>query len=588
MKKQWEILQPEPRVQQTIRRLTGCSPTIAALLANRKVDQPDRIRQFWSPSFQDLRPPFSIRDMDKAVALIVQTIESKNKIMVFGDYDVDGVTATVILYEFLRSTGADVCYYIPHRLTEGYGLRSSHITGKAELENIRLIITVDCGSADHDAVNAANEAGIQIVVTDHHQITTDIPAAEAVINPKREDCGAGLAHLAGVGVAFYLIIALRKQLRDRQHWKTVPEPNLKALCDLVCLGTIADMVPLIDENRIFSKIGLEIITGNSRPGLKALMEVCRIGAPAVDSEDVAYRLAPRLNAAGRMGHADLAAKLLITTDPDEARELTRRLCSLNDIRQATEQEIMKAVHSYLQDNPNLLKKHSIVLHHHGWHAGVLGIVAAKLVEKYGRPAMLISTAGGIGKGSGRSIPGFDIHAALKSCEAHLLAFGGHQMAAGLTIRPESIEAFQEQFDQQAALGTGPGGLPPKMWIDCVLDFHLITDNLLDELTALEPFGVQNPEPLFLARNIRIQSVAEVGGSHKRLRLAQNNGRHQQLHDAILFNAGNRDCSAEKSHEVAYRLRWNHWNGKKKAQMIIEDMRPMEPVGQASLPAPPMQ
>lgn len=486
----------------------------------------------------------------------------------------DGVTATVILYQFLKSCGADVLFYIPHRIEEGYGLRSRHITDLAVPEKIQLIITVDCGSTDHEAVTAANAAGIQIIVTDHHQIATDIPAAEAVINPKRTDCPAGLAHLAGVGVAFYLIIALRKHLRDCNYWKSISEPNLKAMCDLVTLGTIADMVPMIQENRILSKFGLEIITNTPRPGLKALIETCRISKPTIDSEDVAFRLAPRLNAAGRMGHADLAVKLLTTQDTLEAEQLASRLCSLNDSRQATEQEIMTAIHSYLKDNPRILQKKSFVLSHHGWHIGVLGIVAAKLAEFYCRPTVLISIESGIGKGSARSIPGFDLYAALEACASQLEGFGGHQMAAGLKIRSESIEKFQEKFEREVAAKGDSIELVPKMWVDCVLDFHLISDGLLQEMSVLHPFGVKNTEPIFIARDVIIQSVVEVGVNHKRMQLSQNNGRSQHTHNAIFFNAGAADISKGKLHEVAYRLRWNYWKGQKSLQMIIEDMRPM--------------
>ncbi len=582
MKKRWEILRPDPEIQNTIRKTLGCHPITAAVLANRDRLNPAGIRDFWSPSLQALRPPFALQDIQKAVERISAAIESKQKILIFGDYDVDGVTATVILLEFLQHAGALVDYFIPHRLHDGYGLRARHIMELAAPRGIKLIITVDCGSTDHAAVAVANAAGIQVIITDHHQIPADIPDAAAVVNPKRLDCSAGLAHLSGVGVTFYLIMALRKHLRDRRHWQSRSEPNLKAMCDLISLGTIADMVPLIHENRILSKIGLELIGAGNRPGLKALINASRIGRNNLGSDDVAFRLAPRLNAAGRMDHADLAVKLFLTRQAHEAEQITLRLCELNDARQVAEKKIMASIRNLLWDNPHLLEKKAIVLAHHGWHLGVLGIVAAKLVEQYGRPTILISIQEGFCKGSARSIPGFDLYQGLAACSGLLEGFGGHQMAAGLSIRPENIEDFQTQFESTVAETLHPQALLPTLLVDCELAFQYISSQLLDELNVLQPFGVDNTEPCFMARNVAIHDAVEVGGgSHRRLRISQNNRPMENSYNAILFNAGTTDLSSDQLHELVFRLRWNHWNGRKSPQMIIEDIRPMGMLKQPS-------
>ena len=446
MNKPMEIQSPD---RSTIRRIAtraACHPIIATLLANRGITSPEAIAAFLHPSLGHIHSFETLIDMDKAVPRIAQAILGREKILVFGDYDVDGITSTTILYEFLTAAGADVTPYIPHRMDEGYGLKSCQINGTAIPGGFQLIITIDCGSASHDAVACAAQAGIDVIVTDHHTIYDSPPKAFAVINPQRADCPSGSVYLAGVGVAFCLLISLRKHLRKIHFWKNGSEPNLKDYCDLVALGTIADIVPLIHENRVLTRAGLDVINAAPRPGLASLIDICGINKPVIDAEDIAFRIAPRLNASGRMDHASLAVKLLCTRDADEAYAIAKSMHAMNTERQKTEQEILEFILMYFTHEPEHLDKKAIVLGKEGWHQGVLGIVASRLVERYYRPVILISFDGDTGKGSGRSIPEINLYDALCGCSEHLEGFGGHPMAAGISIRRENLPAFQQKFE----------------------------------------------------------------------------------------------------------------------------------------------
>ena len=321
---------------------------------------------------------------------------------------------------------------------------------------INLIITVDCGSDSHEAVEAARKAGIDVIITDHHIISDIIPPAVAVVNPKRCDCPSGFHDLAGVGVALYLLICLRKKLRDINFWQDRPEPNLKSYCDLVALGTLADMVPLTHENRILARTGLDIIRRTHRPGLKALMEICKTSKHAVDTDDIVFGLAPRLNSAGRMDHASISLELLTARDVKTAEKIANSLNHMNQNRRRIENEILIQVHDHLKKNPHLLRKNTLVLAQEGWHLGVLGIVASRIVKKYFRPVVLITTADGIGRGSARSIPGVNLYKGLSACANDIENFGGHSMAAGLEINAKNIEKFEMNFENAVCRMAKPG------------------------------------------------------------------------------------------------------------------------------------
>jgi single-stranded-DNA-specific exonuclease len=570
MQKKWNILYPDAEQVKQLSARLGCHPITAAVLINRKLISAEDASHFLTISLNQMRPPFALKDMDAAVDRICRAIQDREKILIFGDYDVDGISATAVLFEFLQATGANVTTYIPHRIHEGYSLHPHHIENYALPNRIRLIITADCGSGSTTALGAAAASGIDVVITDHHEISKRIPPAVAVLNPKRLDCTAGMETLAGVGVAFALVIALRKQLRAQNFWKDRPQPNLKRFCDLVALGTIGDMVPLIDENRIFVKTGLNLINVASRPGINALLAVAKISGQPVNAEDVAYRLVPRLNAAGRMDHASQALHLLTTQDINEANQLAQRLNELNLRRRELEQSILDAILADLKHQPDLLKAQTLVSWNSGWHLGVLGIVASRMVDVHYRPVVLIAVQNEVGKGSARSIPGLDLYAALRECRHLLEDFGGHAMAAGLTIRMENLIDFQRAFEKAVSQMAHPDDHIRKLTIDTEICFDDISAKLMDEIESISPFGIQNPEPLFMARNIKVLSSRIVGQHHRKMTLTQDDRRSAKSINAICFNAAKNLLSATSFARLAFRLRWNRWNGNKSIQLVIED------------------
>ena len=575
MEKKWHIMQPDIESIQNIKRILNCDNIMAVLLANRNIISKNNIAEFFHASIGSIRKPFLLKDMGSAVKRIYEAIINNENILVFGDFDTDGITATAILVEFFRYTGAKVSYHIPHRIKEGYSIQPFHISDSLLPDNTNLIITVDCGSSSHDAVKAANKAGIDVIITDHHNISDSIPEAHAVINPKQNDCLTGVDDLAGVGVAFYLIISLRKHLRDMQFWQKKPEPNLKKNCDLIALGTIADMVPLVKENRILTRTGIEIINSNRRPGIKALCNLCGIKDSLLNGEDIAFKLAPLLNASGRMAHAKVAVELLLTKNKHTAGKIAKTLIDMNLERRVIEQRAFDEITDFFQRNNHMLKLKALILSdnraENGWHPGVIGIVAARLVKKYHKPVILIAVTNGIGKGSCRSIPGYDIYDGLKTCSDLLEGFGGHPMAAGLTIKAEKIPAFHKSFEDSVLKTTKTEDLIPVISIDCELDFDNITDTLLNNIEKLKPFGTANKEPLFIAKNIKVVSSKIIGAKHRRMLLKQQGVKTDKLINAIQFNIDINKPMQNHYDRMAFHIQWNRWNGSKTMQIIIEEM-----------------
>lgn len=571
MEKAWIIKTPDQRMVRSLYRRLRCHPVTATVLVNRGFDTDADLSAFLHPTLGHIHSFDALKDMDKAVARIADAVKQQEKILIFGDYDVDGITATTILYQFLQAAGAAVDYYIPHRLNEGYGLRSDHIETVAVEQRIDLIVTVDCGSGSSDAVEAAKAAGIDVIISDHHDIET-LPAADAVVNPKRPDCPAELPHLAGVGVAFYLLICLRKTLREQGVWQQLPEPNLKAYCDLVALGTVADIVPLIRENRVIVKTGLAVLNQSARPGLAALMEVCGINKPCIDTDDLAFRLAPRLNAAGRMDHAGKAVRLLTTEDNGEARSLAEALNALNTRRQSLENQIMQRIEVFLAHEPEMLSHKCLVLQNEEWHQGVLGIVASRLVEKYFRPVVLFKLENGVGIGSARSIPGIDLYETLNACRPYLQTYGGHAMAAGLTVKSGHIDDFRRAIDACICENFCETVFEPRLDIDCELHFDMISEQLADEIESLQPFGADNPEPLFAADDVQVLFSKIVGGCHRRMVVCQPGSKTGKRLTAMQFKIDPQQAQPNRFDRMAFRLRWNYYNGNKTIQLIVEETR----------------
>ena len=567
----WEILQPDPALVQKIRDHLNCHPITAKVLANRNISTLSQASDYFLPRLDILPSPMQLKGMAAATQRIQAALERQEKILVFGDYDADGVTATALLVDFLAGAGGIVCAHIPHRIEEGYGLQPKHINQIAAPQSISLIITVDCGSSSHEAVDAAKRFGIDVIVTDHHNIDSP-PNALAVINPKLSGEPCDLAGLAGVGVAFYLAIGLRMVLRESGWWQTHTEPNLRVLSDLVALGTIADMVPLTGVNRILAKTGLRQINTLTRPGIEALRTVCNIRQGAISSEDVAFRLAPRINAAGRVAHAGVALDLLNASDLNTAHELAEALSQFNHRRQSIEQQMFDQIVRRLDSRSDLLDRKTMLLADESWHQGVLGIVASKLTARFHRPVVLIAVKDGVGKGSGRSIPELDLFAALAQCSHLLDRFGGHRLAAGLTIRVENIRKLQAAFEEAVMQLVPDHDAAGRLEIDSEIEFSQITPQLMNQLEDLEPFGTDNPPPVFVARNVHVTTAAMVGRCHRRMSLCQASDNTAPI-DAIHFNMPPDTPRADSFERLAFRIQWNRYRGEKRIQLIVEDVYP---------------
>ena len=570
MKKEWQILTPDIQLVESLSKDIKCHPAIASILVNRRIFNAEHATNFLNTTLNHLSSPFSIKDMASAVDRIFSAILKKEKILIFGDYDVDGVTATSLLLKFFRRIDARVSYYIPHRNLEGFGLKKHHITDVALPREINLIITVDCGSDSHDAAETAKMSGIDIIITDHHMLSGTIPPAVAMVNPKRDPEPTGFGDLAGVGVAFHLLVCLRKKLRDADFWQNRKEPNLKKYLDLVALGTLADMVPLTRENRILTMTGIQLIRSTRRCGLNALIDVCGIDKHALDTDDIVFYIAPRLNAAGRMDHAAICVDLLTTRDVQRARKIAETLNRLNQDRRDIENKILIQIHNHLKKNPDLLRKNTLVLSDRNWPIGILGIVAARIMKQFYRPVVLVTLSDGIGKGSARSIPGINLYKGLSACEDHIETFGGHSMAAGLKIRDENIEGFKTRFEHVVSRMADPLDFIPKITIDCRLDFADISDRFMDELELLKPFGIGNHEPVFMTENVGIASAKQVGGRHCQMVLKQDIGGTEKRFNSIQFNVDKHIINKKYFEKMAYRLRWNRWNGRKNIQIIVEE------------------
>jgi len=564
----WRFSQEKNDLTEDLARELGILPVISKILMSRNIVDITDARRYLSPSLTDLHNPFLMKDMKKAVARVIQAIHRKEKVVVFGDYDADGITATALIIRFLGGLLADTDYYIPDRIREGYGLNRSAIDSLRD-RGVNLIITVDCGVSDLEEVKYAASLGIDTIILDHHEVPEVLPPAVAVINPHRRDCPFPFQDLAGVGIAFNFLISLRGKLREAGFWNKRPYPNLKEYLDLVALGTIGDISPLIDENRIFTKIGLDLITEERRAGIKALKEICGIETQIIDSNRASFCLIPRINAAGRVGSPAEAVKLLLTDDLDEARELARLLDGYNRRRQALEKDILDEILAEITRTINPHDKSALVFASTNWHPGVIGIVAARLVDRFYRPAILISIRDGIGKGSGRSILDFDIYQGLKKCDSLLLSYGGHQYAAGISIREEDIGDFRRLLEATIRERIQPGNMISQTAIDAQCRLRDINHELLNQILMLAPFGSRNPEPVLCVRKVNVTASNVVGKNHLRLRL---NGDGISC-NGIWFSKGHfvHHLTSGTTSDIAFTPQFNHWNGISEIQLKMHDM-----------------
>ncbi len=565
MKRRWEIYPPNPSLQETFSKELEISPLTAQVLANRGISEIDQAYQFLHPSLSHLYSPFLMKDMDKAVHRVIQALSEREQVLIYGDYDVDGVTSAAILTLIFQSLKFPHRYYIPHRIERGYGLHPDIIEEFAQ-QGVNLIITADCGISDMDAIKRAQELGVDIIITDHHEVPNEIPPACAVLNPKQGDCSFPFKSLAGVGVVFNLIIALRSTLRERGAWKDGEVPNLRRYLDLVAMGTVADLVPLLDENRIFVQFGLEELTKATRLGTRVLKEVCGLKDGIITTGTVGFKLAPRINAAGRLGEAQRAVELLVAQDLKKAEGIARELNLENSRRQRLEEDILKEVTGWIEGDDRLLQRSSLVFSSQSWHPGVIGIVASRLVEQYFRPTILISLDGDRGKGSGRGIEGFDIYSGIKMCSPLLVSFGGHRSAVGLAIEREKIEAFTGRFEELVSQGCKPSDFVPTIRIDSEVALSCIERDLIEELSSLAPFGPSNPKPVFCSREITVRDSKVVGENNLKLRVEED-----AIYDAIGFQMGHLHPLESQRIGIAFVPQINEWQGMKNIQLELRDV-----------------
>ncbi|MFN2436368.1 MAG: single-stranded-DNA-specific exonuclease RecJ, partial [Desulfotignum sp.] len=491
MNTQFTYADIDPHKTRGLAQELGCHPVTAGLLWNRGFTSVASARFFLNPDFSRLTDPFAMKDMQAAVERIYRAVINKEKILIFGDFDADGVTATALMHEFLSQVDAQVTWYVPHRIKEGYGLLPDHIQMAAG-QAVDLIITVDCGISSADAVAAAAKEDMDVIITDHHEPGADLPRALAILDPKQPDCPSGLSFLAGVGVAFFLVMGLRKFFREKALWETFPEPQLVPFLDLFAMGTIGDMVPLINENRVLCMAGIRQMQTTARPGIQALAKAARIDVNRLDSDDISFKLVPRINAAGRMSHARICVSLLTSHTLADAEKTAFLLDDLNGQRQTIEREIIAEIERRIQDDPSLLNKRLLMLWDEHWNPSVLGIAASKLARKYVCPVLLLSCNHEAAVGSGRSINNINIHRAL-TAHAHLLEkFGGHAMASGLTLSPHRLSDLAAGLQNHLKTHYGPADFSRTLTIDAVLDMTDICLDLARDLDRLRPFGTNNP------------------------------------------------------------------------------------------------
>lgn len=557
MKKKWQIYEEEQEKINKISIQYHINKLLASILVNRNIEE-DKIEAFLNPTRKSFHDPFLMPDMKKAVDRILKAMQNKEKIIIYGDYDVDGITSITVLKSFLEDRGVHVDSYIPNRLEEGYGLNKPAIEKIAE-NKYQLMITVDCGISGIEEIEYANSLGIETIVTDHHEVGDSLPNAIAIVDAKRKDNEYPCRDLAGVGVVFKLIqaIGIKLGLEEKEYLKYL---------DIVCIGTISDIVPLVDENRAIAKLGLLLVRQTKNLGLQSLL--MSSGYKNIDSTTISFGVAPRINACGRMGHADEALNLFLSKDIYEVNELTKKLNEYNKIRQETEKNIYEDAVNQIEQN-KLNEKNAIIVSGENWHHGVIGIVSSKITDLYFKPSILLCNEGEFSKGSGRSIPGFDLHQALMQCQDTIDRFGGHAMAIGITIKTDKFQEFAEEFEN-VAKEAKIDEIIPIINIDAKIELNEINKEMVESLKLLEPYGEGNKMPIFAFRNLKIDSIRALSeGKHIKLTLKDNNN----IINAIGFNLGKiaEDYRIGDKIDVVGTLEINSFNGVDSLQINVKDI-----------------
>jgi len=555
---------PDSDKVRTLTEQTQLPAEIVRILINRRLDTSDQIESFVNPNLADLFDPFSLAGVQQAVDRVVAALRDQQRIMVYGDYDVDGITSAALMFLVLNRLGAEVSYYLPNRLIEGYGLSEDGIN-EAVKRKVGLIITVDCGVTAIEEVEYARSKGIDVIITDHHEPGAKLPNAVSIVNPKvcPEECPG--QELAGVGVAFKMAQALYRSLGQN-------DAELEEHLDLVALGTAADIAPLIGENRILTKQGIRQIARTNKPGLKSLCFVAGLMGKEITAGQVVFIIAPRINAVGRLGDPELAIRLLTTKDDVAATQIARKLDQENRLRKKLDETTLKQALELVHRECDLTNDRAIVLAAEGWHQGVIGIVASRIVERYHVPTVMIAIEGDEGKGSARSIPSFHLYNAMRECENLLLRFGGHKYAAGLSIGKDKIPEFRDRFKRVASEMLTAEDLVPTLTIDCYLDMDRLDDDFIGRLEQFAPFGPQNTRPVFMTGNVEmVGSPYIVGHNHLKFRA----GKGSRVFDCIGFNMGDlaRKLMAHSgSIDMAYVAERVWWNNSVQLQLRVKDIQ----------------
>ena len=568
MQKRWVLREADESVVSLLSEQLKIPPLVARILALRGLNDPDSARRYLSSSLRsDLPSPFLIAGMEQAAGRLVRALERKELICVWGDYDVDGTTGTAALVSFLREVGGEVIYYIPHRIDEGYGLNPEGLK-QLSSQGVRLVVSVDCGISNYQEVELAHNMGIDVVIVDHHELPPNLPPAFAITNPHRPDCSFPDKGLSGAGLAFYLIIGLRAKLREAGWFGASESPDIRRYLDIVTLGTIADMVPLTGVNRVLARRGLTELGGSTRPGVVALKQVARLPPGEMSAGQVGFQLGPRINAAGRMDAGLKVVEMLTTESHEVALRIAQELDEHNRERQAMEAQVLEEALSEVDADPLLKERYSIVLGREGWHPGVLGIVASRIVERFHRPTVVIAFSQGAGKGSARSIRGFHMVEGLRCCADFLEKFGGHEYAGGLSIKQEKFPSFLTRFEEIARNSLAPEDLIPVLEIDAELEFSEIGLSLIRHIETLKPFGIGNPEPLFVTKAVEVSERRDFSGG-SRLRLRQGG---KSLGAVVFGLEKDFPASPGANIDLVYRLTENEWNGSSAVELRIIDCR----------------
>ena len=561
-RKVWQIYPEQVDLVQQVSSSHGLPPLISRVLLNRGLSDPEEVLSFLDPTLDRLLPPFGLPDLDVAADRLARAVRRREPLVVYGDYDADGLTATCLLTRFFQELGLLCIPYIPDRLTEGYGLNQKALEELAS--RARLLVTVDCGVSDAAEVAWARDHGLEVIITDHHELPPELPPALAVVNPKRGGEAYPFGMLAGVGVALLLALGVRARLREEGWFKNHPEPNLKNYLDLVALGTAADVVPVLGENRILVSQGLQVLAETRRPGLLALKEVAGVNGKTVTFRDLGFRLAPRLNAAGRLGQAQGGLHLLLTMDLGQARIQARMLNELNRRRQSLEQEVLTQALQMIRQQ-DLARQPVMVLGREDWHSGVLGIAAARLAEEFHRPVALVSLKDGLGKGSARSVQGFHLFQGLGACRAHLVKFGGHEAAAGFTVSEAKLPDLQDALAEAFQTQVGEARLRPTLQVDAAVDLLHLDHEFYKHLERLRPFGPGNPEPVFVCQGVECLTSRVVGERHLKVQLSQGG----VVLDAIAFDRASYHPLSGPL-EVAFSTRFSFFMGRTTPEIRLLD------------------